>query len=181
MTNRIEIPIIQADIIFKALHYVARNENIEIPSECNEIFKFLSEYNPNETYAENTIDVMEYLSSFIKSSKEYEEYYSFVKEEQSEDSNMFSETIETDSIQAESESVNMSSMNKITVFEVYDNHYINKESAQYIIDTYGNPLEIIVEKEWDNHTDIYIVVGDEQIELDMYNRVRIGESEDNTL
>lgn len=67
-------------------------------------------------------------------------------------------------------------MKIITVFEVYDNHYINKESAQYIIDNYGNPLETIVEKEWDYHVEVYIVVGDEQIELDMINRVSIGEA-----
>jgi hypothetical protein len=66
---------IQADIIFKALHYVCRSENIEVPEECEEVFRVLAEENPKDTHDIHTIEVMEYLSSFIKNSEQYREYF----------------------------------------------------------------------------------------------------------
>lgn len=74
---------IQADIIFKALYYTARNENIEIPEPLTEIYEVLAEQNPRETYAEHTIEVMESLSEFIKNSNDYSSY--FIKEEEDND------------------------------------------------------------------------------------------------
>lgn len=73
------IALIQADIIFKALYYTARNENIEIPNNLTEVYDVLAEENPNETHVEHTVEVMEYLSEFIKNSSEYSSY--FIKEE----------------------------------------------------------------------------------------------------
>lgn len=64
---------IQADIIFKALYYAARNEGMKIPAELTEIYEVLAEQNPNETHVEHTVDVMESLSEFIKN--EYNEYF----------------------------------------------------------------------------------------------------------
>lgn len=50
MTKNITINQMQADIIFKALHYVARSEGISIPSEYTQLYEFLAEENPNKTY-----------------------------------------------------------------------------------------------------------------------------------
>jgi hypothetical protein len=77
------IAAIQADIIFKALYYTARNEGVEIKEELTEIYEVLAEDNPNETYVTDIIDVMEYLSEFIKNSSEYREY--FIKEDDDND------------------------------------------------------------------------------------------------
>lgn len=66
---------IQADIIFKALYYVARNQGLEIPDELTEVYKVLAEENPYETQATDTLDVMESLSGFIKTSSGYQEYF----------------------------------------------------------------------------------------------------------
>ncbi|WP_209124495.1 hypothetical protein [Alkalihalobacillus sp. BA299] len=74
---------IQADIIFKALYYTARNEGVEIKEELTEIYEVLAEDNPNETHVIDTVDVMEYLSEFIKNSSEYREY--FIKEDDCND------------------------------------------------------------------------------------------------
>ncbi|MEK3955668.1 MULTISPECIES: hypothetical protein [unclassified Psychrobacillus] len=76
------IHILQADIIFKALHYVAKKENIEIPEELERTFEVLAEQNPNETYAEHTLEVMEYLNDFIISNEQYSEYFKVEEEEQ---------------------------------------------------------------------------------------------------
>lgn len=73
------IALIQADIIFKALYYTARNENIEIPNNLTEVYDVLAEENPKDTHVEHTVEVMEYLSEFIKNSSEYSSY--FIKEE----------------------------------------------------------------------------------------------------
>ena len=70
-----ELTVIQADIIFKALYYVAEREKVEIPEECRTIYTVLAEQNPKETHAEDTIDVMDYLSSFIKNDDGYTEYF----------------------------------------------------------------------------------------------------------
>jgi hypothetical protein len=77
------IAAIQADIIFKALYYTARNEGVEIKEELTEIYEVLAEDNPNDTYVTDTIDVMEYLSEFIKQSVEYRTY--FIKEDDCDD------------------------------------------------------------------------------------------------
>lgn len=70
-----DIAVIQADIIFKALYYTARNEGAEIPEELTEIYRVLAEENPKDTHVEHTVEVMEYLSEFIKSSSEYSSYF----------------------------------------------------------------------------------------------------------
>ncbi|WP_028393910.1 hypothetical protein [Bacillus cihuensis] len=77
------ISIIQADIIFKALYYTARNEGVELPDELTEIYEVLAEENPKETHVTDAVDVMEYLSEFIKDSSEYQEY--FIKEDDLDD------------------------------------------------------------------------------------------------
>jgi hypothetical protein len=77
------IAAIQADIIFKALYYTARNEGAEIKEELTEIYEVLAEDNPNDTHVTDTVDVMEYLSEFIKNSCEYREY--FIKEDDDDD------------------------------------------------------------------------------------------------
>ncbi|MDC3424365.1 hypothetical protein NC797_07575 [Aquibacillus sp. 3ASR75-11] len=74
---------IQADIIFKALYYTARNEGVEIAEELTEIYEVLAEQNPSDTYVEHTVEVMEYLSEFIKNSKKYRTY--FIKEDDLDD------------------------------------------------------------------------------------------------
>ncbi len=66
---------VQADIIFKALYYTAKNEGIEIPKELIETFEILAEDNPMETHASHTVEVMEYLSDFIKNSRDYSTYF----------------------------------------------------------------------------------------------------------
>lgn len=66
---------IQADIIYKALHYVATNEGLEIPGECDEAYKILAEYNPRDTHSNDVVDVMEYLLGSIKNSDDYKEYF----------------------------------------------------------------------------------------------------------
>ena len=77
------IAAIQADIIFKALYYTARNEGVEIKKELTEIYEVLAEENPNDTHVTDTIDVMEYLSEFIKKSGQYSTY--FIKEDHCND------------------------------------------------------------------------------------------------
>lgn len=79
MSSFTKLHVIQADIIFKALYYVANNEGIELPEELNETFKVLAERNPQDTDAVHTVEVMEYLNEFIKNSDEYSNYY--LKEE----------------------------------------------------------------------------------------------------
>lgn len=71
----ISIAPIQADIIFKALHYTARNEGVNIPSELTKVFEVVAEQNPSDTHVTDTVDVMEFLSDFIKSSDPYREYF----------------------------------------------------------------------------------------------------------
>jgi transcriptional regulator len=66
---------IQADIIFKALYYAARNEGVKIPEYLTEIYEVLAEQNPQETYIEHTVEVMESLAGFIVNSSEYEDYF----------------------------------------------------------------------------------------------------------
>lgn len=78
------IAAIQADIIFKALYYTARNEGVEIPEELTEIYEVLAEQNPKDTHVSHTVEVMEYLSEFIKNSCEYQNY--FIKEDECENS-----------------------------------------------------------------------------------------------
>lgn len=73
---------IQADIVFKALHYVCVNEKIEVPEEYEEIFRVLAEENPRETNAVDSLDVMEHLSEFIKNSEEYQDYFEVVEEDE---------------------------------------------------------------------------------------------------
>ncbi|WP_017474178.1 hypothetical protein [Bacillus licheniformis] len=53
------ITVLQADIIFKALYYVARNEGLEITEELTEIYKVLAEDNPRDSDVSETLDVME--------------------------------------------------------------------------------------------------------------------------
>ncbi|USK62302.1 hypothetical protein [Peribacillus asahii] len=77
------IAVIQADIIFKALYYTARNEGAEITEELTEIYEVLAEENPNDTHVSDTVEVMEYLSKFIKNSCEYRTY--FLKEDDLDD------------------------------------------------------------------------------------------------
>lgn len=60
-----------------------------------------------------------------------------------------------------------------TLYEVYDNFYINKESAQYIIDNYGNPSEEINYSIWDGKQEVYMIVGDEQILVDLSSATSI--------
>lgn len=74
---------IQADIIFKALYYTASNEGAEIPEELTELYEVLAEMNPNDTNVSDTVDVMEYLSDFIKNSHEYREF--FLKEDEQDE------------------------------------------------------------------------------------------------
>lgn len=74
-----KLHVIQADIIFKALYYTAKNEGIEIPEELTETFEMLAEDNPNDTDVAHTVEVMEYLNEFIKNSPEYKEH--FIKED----------------------------------------------------------------------------------------------------
>ncbi|KAA6446923.1 hypothetical protein [Bacillus swezeyi] len=77
------IDILQADIIFKALYYTARNEGVEITEELTEIYEVLAEDNPYETHATDIVDVMEDLIEFIKNSYEYCTY--FIKEDDCND------------------------------------------------------------------------------------------------
>ena len=74
MTNT-KIHVLQADIIFKALYYTARNEGVELPERLTETYIILAEENPKETHAYHTVEVMEYLNGFIESSPEYKEYF----------------------------------------------------------------------------------------------------------
>lgn len=66
---------IQADIIFKALHYVCVNEKISVPEECEEVFRVLAEENPMDTDAAHSVEAMEHLINFIKNSDPYREYF----------------------------------------------------------------------------------------------------------
>ncbi|MEK5501015.1 hypothetical protein [Bacillus sp. FSL M8-0168] len=43
-------------------------------AEMTEIYEVLAEENINETHVEDTLEVMEYLSEFIKNSNEYRTY-----------------------------------------------------------------------------------------------------------
>lgn len=65
------ITLTQADIIFKALYYTAREEDVEIPKKLTEIYEVLAEFNPRDTHVTHTLEVMEYLSDIIKSSNEF--------------------------------------------------------------------------------------------------------------
>lgn len=75
MPDKKDIHILQADIIYKALHYVCRNEGIQVNEELKEVFNVLAEINPNDTNASDCIDIMDSLKEFIKQGKEYKEYF----------------------------------------------------------------------------------------------------------
>lgn len=75
MSKTITLTAIQADIIFKALHYTARHEGVDIPQECEEVFTVLADHNPNDTYVSDIVYVMEMLSGFIKNDDNYREYF----------------------------------------------------------------------------------------------------------
>lgn len=79
--NHIQIHLIQADIIYKALHYVAKHEGVSIPEELEKTYEVLAEQNPNETVSSDTLDVMESLNSFIRNNEPYKQYF----EEEEED------------------------------------------------------------------------------------------------
>lgn len=74
-TDRKDIHIIQADIIYKALHYVCKHEDIPVNDELERVFKVLSEDNPCNTGASDCLDVMAGLANFIKSHDMYAEYF----------------------------------------------------------------------------------------------------------
>lgn len=83
MSKEIKLNVIQADIIFKALYYTARNEGVEIPTELTETYEVLAEENPKETEAFHTVEVMEYLNDLIRDSDEYSSY--FLKDDEDDD------------------------------------------------------------------------------------------------
>ena len=70
-----EVSTLQADIIFKALHYVCKSEGIEVPEECEEVFRVLAEENPCDTNDFDTVHVMESLVEYIKNGSQYKEYF----------------------------------------------------------------------------------------------------------
>lgn len=71
----IQINAVQADIIYKALHYTVRNEGLHVTEDLQNVFEVLAEYNPSDTHANDCIDVMEALSNFIMESEPYAEYF----------------------------------------------------------------------------------------------------------
>lgn len=76
--------ILQADIIFKALHYVCEREGIEMTEETEEVFRVLAEQNPSDTHASDALDVMNSLTSFIKNHDDYKEYFEEETDEEEE-------------------------------------------------------------------------------------------------
>ena len=66
---------IQADIIYKALHYVCYHENISVPDELKEVFEVLAHDNPNDTNDIDVLDVMDSMSEFIRNSEPYVDYF----------------------------------------------------------------------------------------------------------
>ncbi|MGY3386845.1 putative membrane protein [Paenibacillus polymyxa] len=74
--KEVSISIVQADAIYKALYYVVRAEDEEIPNELTEIYEVLAEENPYDTYATDTVNIMEYLGKTLKDSEKYKEYFS---------------------------------------------------------------------------------------------------------
>lgn len=73
--DHIKIHVQQADIIFKALRYVALHEGLEISQELEKTFEVLAEYNPSDTHVADTVDVMEHLNGFIKDHYRYSEHF----------------------------------------------------------------------------------------------------------
>lgn len=71
----IKISLIQADIIYKALHYVARHEDIPMEEELNDVFQVLAEDNPYQTESVDVLHVMEYLRNNFITNEPYQEYY----------------------------------------------------------------------------------------------------------
>ena len=53
------------------------------------------------------------------------------------------------------------------VFVVYDNQYIDLESAEYIVENHGNVLERIKVAEYNDKLPLFQVVDGEQIEIDL--------------
>lgn len=80
--EHIQIHLLQADIIYKALHYVAKHEGLPIPEELEKTFVVLAEQNPNETHAAHTLEVMEHLNDFIKNHEQYNDYFTEEEEEE---------------------------------------------------------------------------------------------------
>lgn len=79
--NKIDIHILQADTIFKALHYVCKNEDIDMPSELQEVFEVLAYQNPNDTQASDCIGIMDSLKDYIKTHEDYKEYFEMDQQE----------------------------------------------------------------------------------------------------
>lgn len=83
--NRLEIVPVQADIIFKALYYVLRQEKVEVSASCEELYTFLAEHNPNDTHIHDVLDVMERLDTFIRADQGYADTIREESEEEDED------------------------------------------------------------------------------------------------
>ena len=72
---------IQVDIIFKALHYAAKNEGVTIPDKLECTFKVVAEQNPHDTDVAHTVEIMEHLNEFIMNHDDYSKYFTEEEEE----------------------------------------------------------------------------------------------------
>lgn len=81
--NKQPLSPVQADIIFKALYYVTRQESLDVSASCETLYTILAERNPNETHVEDIVDVMEVLNQFIRQDERYAEV--IAEEEETED------------------------------------------------------------------------------------------------
>lgn len=79
-TEGIQINLLQADIIYKALRYVAHHEGVPTEPGLEEVFVVLAEDNPFGTEAHDVVHVMEHLRDPILDSGIYDEYFQERKE-----------------------------------------------------------------------------------------------------
>lgn len=56
------------------------------------------------------------------------------------------------------------------VFKAYDNQYDTMENAQWIIDSFGNPLEQVKEDDYNENEPLYTIEDGEQVEMDQKNK-----------
>ena len=73
--KNIKIGALQADIIYKALYYTAKNEGLQLTDEQEETGRILAEEDPANTCLADVLDIMDMLQELIQNDETYAEYF----------------------------------------------------------------------------------------------------------
>ena len=79
--ENIKIGALQADIIYKALYYTAKNEGLQLTDVQENTGRILAEENPSDTNVADVMDIMDMLQELIQNNETYAEYFTNEEEE----------------------------------------------------------------------------------------------------